>query len=114
MLLHDFLMTIPASIGLTLCLLSNVHLSRIASLASNLCSHRIQKLFLKAQLRVAPKYLLDSTRYSFSAHIRPLRSLDRRDLLSSLLPGLGQLWLSLGLSLLFVSPCGIVIRRPLA
>ena len=60
------------------------HLSRIGltSLASNLCSHRIQSvlLILKAQLRVAPKYLLDSTRYTFSAHIRPLRPLDRRGL----------------------------------
>src|SRR6218665_4041044 len=61
-----------------------VHLSRTTSLASNLCSHRIQSLILKAQLRVAPKYLLCSIRYTFSAtSLRPPRSLDRRDLLSS-------------------------------
>src|SRR6218665_3194340 len=32
----------------------------------------------------------------------------------SLFPGLGQLWLSLGLSLLSVHPCGIVSCQPLA
>src|SRR6218665_2038506 len=109
-------MTVPASIRLALCPLSNVHISRITSLASNLCSieYKVLFLILKAQLRVAPKYLLDSTRYTFSAtSLRPLRSLNRRDLLSSLFPVLG-LWLRLGLSLLFVPPCGIFFRRPLA
>src|SRR6218665_259184 len=33
---------------------------------------------------------------------------------TSLFPGPGQLWLSLGLSLLSVPPCGIVFHRPLA
>src|SRR6218665_256186 len=32
---------------------------------------------------------------------------------TSLFPGLGQLWLSLGLSLLSVPPCGIIFCQPL-
>ena len=37
---------------------------------------------LKALLGIAPKYLQDSIRFPFSAtSLRPLRSLDRRDLL---------------------------------
>ena len=50
----------------------------------------------------------------FSAtSLSPLRSLNRRPS-TPLFPGLGQLWLSLGLSLLLAPPCGIVFRQPLA
>src|SRR6218665_504533 len=48
------------------------------------------RLFVEAQMGVAPKYLRDAIRLpTFATSLRPLRSMDRRELLSL---GLGQPW----------------------
>src|SRR6218665_1199154 len=71
--------------------------------------YKVLLLILKARLGVASKYLRNFILPS-RPHVYFLFAL----WINSLFPGLGQLWLSLGPSLLSVPPCEIVFCRSLA